>query len=278
MRFIKFCNKKHNLKNGSPTIQLGTFQYYREMDPEFSIADSSEGTIKYISNVPKDKPLTLTSDQLNGISASAGISYSSKGSAAPRWPSPIKYSMTNGVQTFLENGNIEWSGILEIEYTFPNAYIFCLSIFEDDEEIPDPCTIDENYDSYYEIKNKDIDNFINEIKNKLHQSLTYQDIDFTKLPAPASVSMPLQIMFITPSVKEVQYVKNREIILNTPEDFEANALVNRYAEIIFEKSEKHTHENEFRIAYFLQHPKLGALSAFKNPKILDINPIIGFIK
>lgn len=42
---IKYCKKEFNPFNGCKNLQLGTAQYYREMDPSFSIADSQEGMI-----------------------------------------------------------------------------------------------------------------------------------------------------------------------------------------------------------------------------------------
>ena len=44
MKLIKFCKEEHNLTKGCLTIQLGTLEYYRKLDPEFNkIADELEG-------------------------------------------------------------------------------------------------------------------------------------------------------------------------------------------------------------------------------------------
>lgn len=44
MKLIKYCKQDHNLTKGCFTIQLGTLEYYRKLDPEFNkIADELEG-------------------------------------------------------------------------------------------------------------------------------------------------------------------------------------------------------------------------------------------
>lgn len=41
--FVKFCKEEHNIIKGCQTLHLGTLEYYRNLDPKFSIADSNEG-------------------------------------------------------------------------------------------------------------------------------------------------------------------------------------------------------------------------------------------
>lgn len=43
-RLVKYCRKEHNPALGATTLQLGTFEYYRSMDPCFAIADPGEAT------------------------------------------------------------------------------------------------------------------------------------------------------------------------------------------------------------------------------------------
>ncbi len=60
---IKYCKSEHNIRDNCNTIQLGTFDYYREMNPDFSIADPKEGFIHY--KVPED--INITAEQYNAI-------------------------------------------------------------------------------------------------------------------------------------------------------------------------------------------------------------------
>ncbi len=43
---IKYCEEKYNIYSGCDTVQLGTLDYYREMDPSFIISDPKEGTLE----------------------------------------------------------------------------------------------------------------------------------------------------------------------------------------------------------------------------------------
>ena len=165
-----------------------------------------------------------------------------------------------------------------IKYTYPNAYLFCMSVFEDDAPIPEPATIDKDYDSYYEIRERDIKNFEALLRSQLTQALTYQDIEFSKLKSPAPISTPIQLAQVVSKARPVEYVKSRDLLLETPEDFELQALSIRYIDIVFEKSDDHRADGEYRIAFFLQHPNFGLLSAFKRPKILELNPVANFLR
>ena len=46
MILVKYCEEEFNIEKGCNTLQLGTFQYYREKDPSFSIADPEEGYVQ----------------------------------------------------------------------------------------------------------------------------------------------------------------------------------------------------------------------------------------
>lgn len=61
-RIIKYCESQYNVANTSNTLQLGTFDYYREKDPSFSIADAKEGYIHYLG---PENPITIDATQLN---------------------------------------------------------------------------------------------------------------------------------------------------------------------------------------------------------------------
>lgn len=42
---FKYCKKEYNITKGCNTLQLGTLEYYRDLDPSFSIADLNEGIL-----------------------------------------------------------------------------------------------------------------------------------------------------------------------------------------------------------------------------------------
>ncbi len=48
MNLVKYCNSDHNPLNGCRTLQLGTAEFYRNMDASRPIADAQEGHITYL--------------------------------------------------------------------------------------------------------------------------------------------------------------------------------------------------------------------------------------
>ena len=64
MKIVKFCKKEHNISKGCNTLQLGTFKYYRDMDPSFSIADEKEGFIHYRG---PETPIQIGANEFNAI-------------------------------------------------------------------------------------------------------------------------------------------------------------------------------------------------------------------
>ncbi|MCK4824660.1 hypothetical protein KA005_53405, partial [bacterium] len=61
---IKYCKEKYNIYSGCDTVQLGTLDYYREMNPSFIISDTEEASFE-LTNV--GKPLTLSKEQTEKI-------------------------------------------------------------------------------------------------------------------------------------------------------------------------------------------------------------------
>lgn len=111
--FYKYCRKEHNIKEGCQKIHIGTLEYYKELDPDFSIADKNEGSYEYdIDNYdPKKVP---QEDRLLG-----------------------------GIHLIDIN----------LIHNFPNCYIFSLSQRPPNKDGDDERLFAEDYDSYYQIKN-----------------------------------------------------------------------------------------------------------------------------
>lgn len=277
MRLIKFCKSEHNIKTGCPTIQLGTFQYYREMDRCFCIADESEGHIKYRAESTADNPLDLTPEQWNAISGGVVQVTNGEQASPNRWLGPVHFSMNGAKMEFLSNGLIRYQGILNIIHTYPNAYIYCLTALDDGEEVPHPSTVDKSYDSYYELQVESVEEFLVLLGNLLHQSLMYQDIQFEALHDPAPLMVPSQATQVSWAHGHVQYVDTREDFLRKPADFEERSLANRYQRVIFEKEKKYETNKEYRFVFFVRHPQLGVMSVKKSPKILTINKMAGLL-
>jgi len=273
MRLVKFCKKEHNIKTGSPTIQLGTFQYYRELDPTFSIADVSEGTITYKAEPTAENPLLLTPEQWNAVSGGVVRITRQNQHDITRWPGSVDFVNSGGVTEFTNDGHIKYHGNLNIKYSYPNAYMFCMTLVEDDEPIPDPSEIDPSYDSYYEVKAELAEQFMKILGHLLHSSLTYQDILFDRLNEPALLSIPSQETHVAWIHNKVSYVESRITNLTSAKDFELKSLQLIYQRSLFEKALQYESNREYRFVFFAQHPRLGVLTARKEPKVLTINQL-----
>ena len=99
---IKYCEEKYNIYSGCDTVHLGTLDYYREMDPSFTISDPEEASFE-LTNV--GKPLTLSKEQTEKITEGKCIN------------APLK---------------VEEGGNIVKKLKFPNCYIFCASMLHND--------------------------------------------------------------------------------------------------------------------------------------------------
>lgn len=112
-KIVKYCKKKFNIVYNCPTIQLGTLQYYRELDPNFSIADANEG----IGRIGvQDYDPNKSSDEVKNL----------LGKYAPI------HMHTCAIQT-----------------TFENCLIYCASIDEGKNYFDKAKSFNAEYDSYY---------------------------------------------------------------------------------------------------------------------------------
>lgn len=127
---IKYCKKEHNIFQGCDTVQLGTLDYYREMDPDFNIADPKEATFQFTI---AGNPLVLSIDQMGRLTDG-------------RWTGvgdPNRQLMRAK-----EGAKI----IKSVE--FPNCYIFCTCRFHSQfNKKKFAQKFKSNYDSSYMITN-----------------------------------------------------------------------------------------------------------------------------
>ena len=277
MDLIKYCKKEHNIRLGCPTIQLGTFDYYRTLDPTFLIADAEEGYIKYTCK--PDKNLLIDSRQFNAIAGGA-VLITDKDSPNPtKSLGSVKLKMDGGEYIGQDDGSILIKpGTIESEVFYPNSYIFCCSIFENDDKV-DPKIIDENYNSYYKIPGKNIEDFANKMCQLLSQTLTIGNI---KIENEKILESHLLTLGQAPNVKcihgPVEYVEDKTILLKDPKDFEENGWTRIFYQSMFKKSKEHESDNEYRFVFIIEHAVHRILPVVKDPKIIKLNPIYDLLK
>jgi len=233
MSLLKYCNEKYNIAKGCPTIQLGTLQYYRELDPSFTIADPNEGKYSFIIE-----------------------DYD-----------PVKGQETGTSQFVPIHARL---GNVIMMHTFPNCYIFCLSADIGKNYLEMGKTFSPEYNSYYKIT--DIDTFSIKLANILVENITLEHLNLGSqnkeqrltLGDIKSISVRILNRFIKYWRVKSKIISNSKFQIDT-EDLDP---ISRF---LFTKDSKFKEEREFRIAFLFEHPKFGTLSVKKAPILLPIN-------
>lgn len=277
MEIVKYCKKQHNIKEGCPTLHLGTFDYYRNLDPNFSIADAEEGFINYFCKPTPD--LVIDSKLYNNITGGA-VQLIDKDSPSPaKALGAVQLNMKGGEFIGQEDGStLIKPGEIESKVNYPNSYIFCCSIVENIEEI-DPSKISKDYDSFYKIPEKNINEFGTKMCQLITQNLAIGDIKYEDEKLTKSHILTLGQ---TPIVKfmhgPVQYVEDKTITLSKPQDFEEHSWTKIYFESMFKKDKKYETDKEYRFVFIIEHPVHRILPVIEKPKIITLNPLSELLK
>lgn len=272
MRLVKYCRSEYNIASGCKTLQLGTFDYYREADPTWSIADASEGFILYRGPTT---PITVGASALNAISG--GAIHISDGTTAHekpiRAPGSVHFANANSSYVFTPEGLRATVGPeLEVRLCYPNSYIFCVSCLSEG-EAPNPHGISAEYDSYYYLsRSADITAFIGYVAKTLCDQLVVGDLNLDGLKDVSynQLSLPIEAIVLH---NMVTYVEDKTIRLTTEGDFTQNRYTDIYFESMFRKHAVYSINAEYRFVFLLKHPVLGILPVRKTPKLLQLMPI-----
>ncbi len=244
---IKYCKKEHNIFQGCDTIRFGTFDYFRDKNSSFTVADPGEATFQLTS---AGNPLVLSGDQTA--------------------------ILTDGRWTAAGNSNRPFmraeEGAKIIKSTeFPNCYIFCTCRFHElynKKEFAQK--FDPNYDSSYMITNVPL--FIRGLAQVLLTQFRLEDL--TESDAEKLKDLPIvDIKDVGLQVYSgaVAYVESREQVFSQ-ETFEESLknIPNRY-QVLFLKEKRDEYQREFRYVFVFSHPMLGILSVKKDPKTVNLN-------
>lgn len=238
MDIVKFCKEEHNIKLGCHTLQLGTFDYYRNLDPEFSIADAKEGSINYLC-INNDH-LVINSKQFNAITG-GGIKLTDQDSPNPlESVDSVRIKMVGGEFVGQQDGTVKIKpGKVEAEVFYPNSYIFCCSLLEKGIE-PDAKSVSDDYNSYYRISSSNLQEFANTTSRLIAQNLLIGDL---KLENKRVLNSHVLTLGQAPNVRcihgPVEYIDDKE----------------------------------YRFVFLIEHPVLRFLPVVSKPKILEVNPI-----
>lgn len=249
-RLIKYCPNEYNVALGTTSIQLGTLEYYRALDPKFAIADDGEGT--------------------HTILLKEGV----------------EISLTNEVSEHLFGGAVQGNG-LTITANQPgakfvsivnNLYIFCVSITTPDDppSRAKAAEIDPSYDSFWEITDRIA--FRDVIGYALADTLTLDCLSEHSRKAVESLpigSLSLQVVMME---NPVEYIDSREHKIEKLEDI---GRIPKYKDIlarsVFRKESRDEQQREHRFVFAVSHPKLGMLSVRPEPKQIPLNRLYNIV-
>lgn len=242
-KLVKYCKPEHNIYEGCQSIQLGTLDYYRQMDPSFIISDSDEGKVSISSSGGR---VSITPEQAERLTAGA---------------------VTGSSIEIEENGRFLHT------MEFPNSYIFCVSKAGDNyDQLSFAKDIDENYTSSYTITN--ISHFASLIADFLSGQIKIEDLDINK-----ETALSLPVNFFTKLEVQVKMgmvnYRSRDFYLSQDNIDEMIALVESPLDWYYQKDECDSGQSEFRIAFSIIHPEVGIIPVKSAPKILSLNPLYG---
>ena len=276
MIYTKYCKQEHDISAGCNTLRLGTFEYYRELDPSFSIADPEEGYLHVSTAIGSE--FTLRPEQWNQLFGE-GMRVSNTGgiptSAFParRFPGDISFQAKDGTFQFNDDGTFTFSSDIDFKFYFPNSYMFCMSI-EDEKNVRSPTEIDTAYNSQYYIPENKLPTFISHVRRLLSQAVRLEHLrDLDSLLSTPLADLLAQTEF-QPMMGPVKYVPEKEITLKSVDDIDRNRLTITYFQSLFQKEEQYSRNREVRMIFALKHSKLGFLSVKSDPILLDLNPLL----
>ncbi|WP_331352556.1 hypothetical protein [Cellvibrio sp. UBA7671] len=219
---VKFCEHKYNPLGACKTIRLGTIEYYRTLNPSFTIADPHEGVdsydVDYFSEVPNEE---------------------------------CKKFLANGYFNLGDAKRVTMVGV-KIKRTHPNCYIWCCKKIEGQLKKGDGRSIDVKYSSHYIIKSPE--EFANHAKKMLHQNLSIDSFDESSQHYISGNSLSITDLELHCYYDEIRYVPQKMGAFFGEHSFHYNQDIPDFIRHVFTKPEKHKHESEFRFLFSIFCP------------------------
>jgi hypothetical protein len=245
---VKYCKPEHNPLQGCKTIRLGTLQYYREMDPSFSIADEHEGKESYSINVVHGS--NNYADGAAFLERCGIISGLGANSAFTR---------------------------CEVDITFPNSYIWCCKQVDGQWSPGYGQSLDKEYTSSYSIDTP------KEFGLTLAKAL-YSKVELDMFTERAqkyitSQSLKLSDLKLQCAAAPVRYVPKKQGMYGDHFTLHYENELPEFYRPAFVKPEKYKFDTEFRYALVFTCPKTGrGLPVKTDPFDMDVTAISKFFK
>ena len=236
---VKYCEEKYNICLGCPTIQVGTLNYYRSLDPSFSIADPTEQSERVLVHSYDSEY-----DKENIIDSISGI------------------HVENTKRVVIEN--------VVGERIFPNSLVFCVSRVTDNNYLENARNVSPDYDSYYRISNVLI--FAEVLASLIIQNFSLSWFAESVRSQDMTVFDMKRIELVSVH-KPVEYVKSKDVHIKETRKYGGSKFEDSINRIVFTKDEKYIKDQEYRFLFYFVHPAIGIMPVKKDPIILPLNPL-----
>ncbi|MCA9461864.1 MAG: hypothetical protein KC590_06985 [Nitrospira sp.] len=241
---VKFCRPEHNILNRCHTIRFGTLEYYRELESKLLIADKEEG---------RESTDIVSVDSTN---------------ASPQ---------VKEMFPILKGANVTIQYCKSI-ITAQNCWIWCCSLIpqstNDDELASKGKEFDDGYTSWFGITNRF--HFAERLNDLLANSITVRDV-------VAESHKKLIENFTIREMNEIRVACHHNVVEYTDKKAHivdkgqvknySDSKLSDFLRPIFIKPKTFAHNNEYRFAFWLQHPLHGIIPVQKDPIDLPIFPI-----
>lgn len=235
---FKFCENRFNPLNGCNTIQLGSLEYYRSTDPDFAIADESEGI---------DSTVLL---DLNTSEAS---------------PAALRE-----VRHFVNMPHVQFKGI-RLQTVAPNCLIWCCSRCASPDKSAAKA-IHKDYDSWYRIP--DPDAFAEAVVSLLGRCRPSQLFgERAKCILDRMSLRDLGGVVWGVVHRDVFYAPNKQSVIDQGKLFPYVEEIPPPLRSLFVKHEKYAPNREYRFVFFFEHSRYGPLPVQREPVRLELFPI-----
>lgn len=240
--YVKFCEKKYNIKSGCNNIKLNTLYSYRSQENEL-LRDKGEGEFSYYVNFPElmePSPEWLSSFELDG-------------------PGDIEVEDVR-----IDYGRVRVKGF-SLSGSTPNCWIYCMS-----KSIGSAGSITEAYEDKWTIEATKFQDFVRCIVDALFNSLTVKDIPQNLLEKYSIVQLRERLS-MNAEFRGVEYV-DRSVTITAPDDFDVLKARELSDSIAFKKPKEFAAEQEIRIAFWLMFDG-KKISVVDQPKYINLRPI-----
>lgn len=260
MMIVKYCKPEHNAHSGSRLL-VGNLEKYKNIEND-ELVDSGEGTFKF--SIEFLEGAELSTDWAN-LLFQGQFSFGDTPTNI-RFPGRIAVHVEDIRIAYVSADRVVFEHAkAEIEYSAPNALIFCTSISEGDPRTTCPF---EGYSDYWRIGADQIslDQFAGRLGSAILQQMCLDSIDSDISNFRISDLKNLNLNVRHDRVKYVD--RNLVIEKDTPQD--AGKLIETYLDVPFCKPKSYSPEREYRFVFTLHNG--NRIFPVKNKDLfLDLN-------